>query len=121
MHLGSISFNLWRNQIHNMNSLKSAILTLVLVGALLSPLIGSADDAKTAKPKPYTLTTCIVSGDKLDGDMGKPFVYLYKNKKLKDDPGREIKFCCKSCLKDFNKDPEAFIKKIDAAEAKSKK
>ncbi len=102
-----------------MKSLKSFLLSLVLLGVLTAPLIGSADDATTAKPKPYTLTTCVVSGEKLDGDMGKPFVYIYKNKKFKDDAGREIKFCCKSCLKDFNKDPAGYIKKLDAAEAKA--
>ncbi len=45
--------------------------------------------------------------------MGDPFVYNYK--------GREIKFCCKGCLKDFNKDPQKYIKLIDEAEAKAKK
>ena len=35
--------------------------------------------------------------------------------------GREIKLCCKSCLKDFKKDPAKYIKKIEAAEAKAKK
>ena len=67
---------------------------------------------RAEKLKPYTLKTCVVSGDKL-GEMGKPFVYEYK--------GREIKFCCKGCLKDFNKDPAKYIKKIEEAEAKAKK
>ena len=73
-------------------------------------------DAKTdtkavSKAKPYTLQTCIVSGDKLDG-MGEPYVFVYE--------GREIKLCCKSCLKDFNADPAKYLKKIDEAEAKAK-
>ena len=81
------------------------------------PLRGSsrlpcAGDKNTEKLKPYTLKTCVVSGDKL-GEMGDPFVYAYK--------GREIKFCCKGCLKDFNKDPAKYIKMIDEAEAKAKK
>src|ERR1700735_3885534 len=103
-----------------MNSIKSFFLGLVLVGILTAPFIGLADDANTAKPKSYTLTTCIVSGEKLGGGMGDPYVFIYKDKKIKDDPGREIKFCCKSCLKDFNKDPAGYIKKLDAAEAKAK-
>src|ERR1700733_12108958 len=98
-----------------MNSIKSFLLSLVLVGVFAVPLIGSADDANTAKPKPYVLTTCIVSGEKLGGDMGDPYVFIYKDKKIKDDPGHEIKFCCKSCLKDFNKDPKAYLAKIDEA------
>ena len=65
--------------------------------------------AAAAKPdlKPYPLSKCIVSGDKLGGDMGKPFVFAYQD--------REIKLCCKSCQKDFDKDAAEFTKKIDAA------
>jgi len=33
---------------------------------------------------------------------------------------REVKLCCKGCLKDFNKDSAKYIKKIEAAEAKAK-
>jgi YHS domain-containing protein len=97
------------------------IKTLVAVGLLASFAVGQvsvlADDAKSdakpdAKLKPYTLKTCVVSGEKLD-DMGEPFVYKYKD--------REIKFCCKDCLKDFNKNPDKYIKKIEEAEAKAKK
>jgi hypothetical protein len=86
-----------------------AVLFVSLCGAALS---ASAADTKTEKLKPYTLKTCVVSGDKL-GEMGDPFVYKYKD--------REIKFCCKGCLKDFNKDPQKYIKKIEEAEAKAKK
>ncbi len=88
------------------------LIAAILVASFLVPLSGLAADQKTEKLKPYTLKTCIVSGDKL-GEMGDPFVYAYK--------GREIKFCCKGCLKDFNKDPGKYIKKIEEAEAKAKK
>ena len=86
----------------------TAMLTLVVcVGS------GAAADAATppVKAKPYTLTTCIVSGDKL-GTMGEAVVVVRE--------GREIKFCCKGCIKDFDKDPAKFLKKIDEAEAKAK-
>jgi hypothetical protein len=56
------------------------------------------------KVKPYTLTTCIVSDDKL-GEMGKPVVFNYKD--------QEIKLCCKACRKDFDKDPAKFLKKLE--------
>jgi YHS domain-containing protein len=56
-----------------------------------------------AKAKPYPLDTCIVSGEKL-GEMGKPFTFVYQ--------GQEIKLCCKSCKKDFDKEPEKFLKKL---------
>jgi hypothetical protein len=101
-----------------MKLLKTAVLTFALSGLLAAPLT-RADDAK--KPKPYPLQTCVVSGEKLDGDMGKPFVFTYKDKKVKDDTGREIKFCCKDCKKDFDKDPAKYIKKLEEAEAKAAK
>jgi YHS domain-containing protein len=69
---------------------------------------GNAD----AKVKPYPLKTCVVSGDKI-GEMGKPVMLIYK--------GQEMKFCCKDCVKDFNKDPDKYIKKLAEAEAKIKK
>ncbi|HEX5399987.1 MAG TPA: hypothetical protein VFY06_13160 [Verrucomicrobiae bacterium] len=48
-----------------------------------------------AKVKPYPLDYCVVSGDKFDGDMGKPIVIVYK--------GQEMKFCCADCPKKFKK------------------
>ncbi len=91
---------------------KLTLIAIILAGALVAPILSKAADDKTDKPKPYTLDTCVVSGDKL-GEMGKPYVFIYE--------GREIKMCCKGCLKDFNKDPAKYIKKIEEAEAKAKK
>jgi YHS domain-containing protein len=83
-----------------------------LLGILLAlSLAARAEDAKT--PTPDKLTTCPVSGDKLDGDMGKPFVFTYKD--------QEVKLCCKSCKKDFDKDPAKYIEKIRAADKADKK
>jgi hypothetical protein len=79
----------------------------VLLGIVTLASAGPAD-GKGAKPKPYPLQTCVVSGEKFGGDMGSPHVFAYQ--------GREIKLCCKSCLKDFNKEPAKFIKKLDEAE-----
>ena len=85
--------------------------SLVLTFGIL-PFTGSAADKQDKeKLKPYTLKTCIVSGEKL-GEMGKPVVEKYKD--------REIKFCCKSCTKDFKKEPDKYAKMIDGAEAKAK-
>jgi YHS domain-containing protein len=89
-----------------------ALIAVILVTAFIAPLSGLAADKKSEKLKPYPLKTCVVSGDKL-GEMGDPFVYAYE--------GREIKFCCKGCLKDFKKDPAKYLKMIDEAEAKAKK
>lgn len=95
-----------------MKILRSLLVAVLFVCVGTAALTAAAADTNTVKLKPYTLKTCIVSGDKL-GEMGDPFVYAYK--------GREIKFCCKGCLKDFNKDPARYIKLIDEAEAKAKK
>jgi hypothetical protein len=77
----------------------------------------AADGSKDGKA--YPLTTCIVSGDKL-GSMGKPYVYVYKDPNVKDDPGRELHFCCDGCLPDFQKEPAKYLKKYDEAVAAAK-
>jgi|SRR6266705_826509 len=69
-------------------------------------------ESPNATVKPYPLTTCIVSGEKI-GEMGKPPVVIYK--------GQEMKFCCKDCVKDFNKDPDKWIKKLAEEQAKKQK
>ena len=94
-----------------MKKIKPFVAGVLLAAFCAAPLAGFADDAKP-KLKPYPLKTCIISGDKL-GEMGDPYVYEYKD--------REIKFCCKGCVKDFKKDPEKYIKKIDEQAAKEKK
>jgi hypothetical protein len=66
-----------------------------------------AEVAKKEVVKPYKPDICMVSGEKL-GEMGKPVVFVYQ--------GQEIKLCCKSCRKKFDKDPAKYLKKL--AEAK---
>ena len=97
-----------------MKMLKSLSAVVLLAGALVAPVGVRAADAPTEKPKPYTLKKCMVSGEELDekGDM-KPYVFTHG--------GREIKLCCESCLKDFQKNPAKYVKKIEAAEKKAKK
>lgn len=87
------------------------VLTLTAT-FLTAPLVGRAEDKKETKAKPYSLEKCIVSDEKL-GEMGKPFVFVHE--------GQEIKLCCKSCQKDFKKDPAKYLKKLKDAEAKAKK
>jgi YHS domain-containing protein len=95
-----------------MKVMKPFVAVVLAVSFCAAPLSVFAGDTNNVKLKPYTLKTCVVSGDKL-GEMGDAYVYAYK--------GREIKFCCKGCLKDFNKEPAKYIKLIDEAEAKAKK
>ena len=98
-----------------MKSLRSSILAtaLLLVAPAAFAAEGSDKTAAAAQAKAaYPLTTCVVSDEKLDGH-GKPYVFTHE--------GREIKMCCKSCLKDFKKDTAKYIKKLDEADAKAKK
>jgi YHS domain-containing protein len=94
-----------------MKPFQSILVAALVGGAALSTGPAFADDKPATKPKPYTLKTCVVSDEKL-GEMGDPYVYVHE--------GREIKFCCKNCVKDFKKDPAKYIKKIEEAEAKEK-
>lgn len=60
--------------------------------------------ATTGEPaRPYPLTTCIVSDNKL-GTMGDPVVVVYD--------GQEIKFCCRPCVKEFEAEKDRFMKKL---------
>lgn len=90
---------------HDMKTLWGilAIITVTVISA-------SAADGKAAKPKPYPLKTCVVSDEPLGGDHGEPYVFTHE--------GREVKLCCKPCLKDFNKEPAKYVKKMEAAEKK---
>jgi transposase-like protein len=101
------------------------LLSLLALGAFLAfPLTLkaelSAEDKKAVETqtKDYPLPTCLISGEKLGGDMGAPIDYLEKGKDGKASP-RLVRFCCKSCIKTFQKDSEKYLKMID--EAKSKK
>lgn len=90
-------------------NLAVAALTLSILGG---PLLAWAADKKApAEIKPYPLKTCVVTDEKL-GEMGKPYVFTNET--------REVKLCCKACLKDFKKDPAKYMKKINKEEAKAK-
>lgn len=84
---------------------RTASVTLLLVGATG---VGVAQTPSTGKKsRPYPLDTCLVSGKKLGSGGMKPYVFTHE--------GREVKLCCKDCLKDFNEEPVKFIKKLEAA------
>jgi YHS domain-containing protein len=84
-----------------MKRLKQLVVAILLGVVSLSSTAFAAEGAG-GKLKPYPLKSCLVSGEKLGANS---FVYRYKD--------REIKFCCKGCLKEFNKNPEKFLKKLD--------
>lgn len=87
------------------------LFALTLAAAMAAGItLGLAAD-KAAKTKPYPLDTCVVSGEKLGG-MGDAFVFTQN--------GQEVKLCCKSCKKDFDKDSAKFMTKIADANKKVK-
>ena len=55
-----------------------------------------------------------LTGEKLDGEMGAPVDYIYKEA---GKPDRLVRFCCKSCLAKFQKNPAKYIKLLDEAAA----
>jgi hypothetical protein len=94
-----------------MKTIISSVLTIAVIGLASVALVTQAADKK---PKPYPLDTCLVADEKLGADPGmKPYAFTHE--------GREIKLCCKSCLKDFKKDTAKFIAKLDEAEKKKAK
>lgn len=94
-----------------MNFLCSGLGRLMAVGAAALVWGGcseqsSSNTGSSSEAKTYTLDTCVVSDEKL-GSMGEPVVKVYD--------GQQVKFCCNSCVKDFEKDKTKFIAKISAA------
>ena len=105
-----------------MKSKPYILLTCLLLASLplsqseenKSPASNSAQIVKTPEDKAkaadlaksYPLTTCVVSHDGLGG-MGETVDALYE--------GRLIRFCCKGCVKSFNKNPDKYLKELDAA------
>lgn len=77
--------------------MKTLIATLALAAFSLTAV------SLSFAAQPYPLKTCIVSGESL-GSMGKPVTKVYKD--------QEVKFCCKSCIKKFDKNPEKYLSKL---------
>ncbi|WP_367870610.1 YHS domain-containing protein [Luteolibacter sp. Populi] len=61
---------------------------------------------KEPKPQAYPLKTCLVTGDGLD-DMDERVTTVYM--------GQTFEFCCKPCLKKFNKNPGKYVKALEKA------
>ena len=91
------------------------ILIAVLLTGLAAGVLSAraADKPADKKAKPYPLKTCVVSDEKFEGSEMKPHEFVHE--------GQTIKLCCKSCLKDFNKEPAKYLKKIEEEAKKQKK
>jgi hypothetical protein len=60
-------------------------------------------EEQLTKAAPYTLNTCLVSGEEL-GSMGDPLVVVVS--------GQQVKLCCKDCLTELKADPAKFLAKL---------
>lgn len=66
-----------------------------------------SSETSTKQDNDYPLTTCVVSGDPLDA-TGEAFVIQHE--------GREVRFCCRSCITQFKEDPAKYLALLDQAE-----
>jgi YHS domain-containing protein len=80
-----------------------ALLSTMLLGAAS---LSAAEPKDAGVPAAYPLKTCPVSGEKL-GDMGKPVKVIHD--------GTDVYLCCKSCTKDFNKEPAKYVEMVKKA------
>ena len=70
------------------------------------------DEMIVAKEKAsYPLDTCVVTGEKLGGDMGAPVDYVYR------PTNRLVRFCCDGCVDSFKKTPGKYLAMLDKATA----
>jgi YHS domain-containing protein len=92
------------------NRVGSAVPAASIIVLVLGSMALASGPETSAPPEPpqdtYPLDMCIVSGAPL-GSMGAPVVREYD--------GREIRFCCRGCVKAFEKNPTTYLNKMDAA------
>lgn len=95
------------------NPFKLSLLAVALALVAFAANTVRAEE-KNDTAKPYPLDTCIVSDEKLGADPAmKTFVFTHE--------GQEIKLCCKSCQKNFKKEPAKYLKKLESAGKADKK
>lgn len=73
------------------------------IAVIAASLLASIAGAAPGKTRPYPKSTCIVSDNKL-GSMGSPITKVHE--------GQEVKFCCKPCVKKFEKNPAKYLAKL---------
>lgn len=66
----------------------------------------------TAQKPNYPLTTCVVTGEKLDGGQMQPVDYVYHN--------QLVRFCCNGCISRFEKDPDKYLSMLHPEKASDK-
>lgn len=80
-----------------------AILALIVAASSVADLRAEAKP----KAKAYPLDKCLVTDEKFEGSGMEAYEFVHE--------GQTIKLCCKSCLKDFKKDPATYLKKLAKA------
>ena len=88
--------------------MKSIALSLLAVAAMLGSVVPASADS--GLPKTYPLKKCVVSDEAL-GEHGKPVKVTHE--------GTDVWLCCKSCIKDFKKEPAKFTKMVKDAAPKN--
>ena len=81
--------------------MKATTLSVLTVAAMLGSVVTTSADSGV--PKDYPLKKCVVSDEAL-GEHGKPL-------KVTHD-GTDVWLCCKSCIKDFKKEPAKFTRMV---------
>jgi len=83
--------------------MKSHLILLVLLAAVVTVSSCAGTGPSVGSTKPYPLSTCIVTDNEL-GSMGEVVTKVYD--------GREVKFCCKPCVKKFEANPSKYLAKL---------
>lgn len=91
--------------------------SVAATGGQLVPVDDKTDATWLANARAgYPIDTCVVSGESLGlHGHGKQTDMIYREP---GKPDRLVRFCCKSCISDFKKDPEKFLKVLDEAAGK---
>jgi len=103
------------------STILSCTFSLLAFVLLVAPAKGAPTPAQQAQidtlKKTYPLTTCVVSEDELTSMGGKPIDYLYTQKNADGtETVRLVRFCCPDCISKFKKNPDKYLKVIDAAQ-----
>lgn len=82
---------------------QAIIASMKTIPTILLFCLGLASYGKNSNAGSYPLTTCLVSGEKLES-MGEPHVFMHEC--------TEVRLCCESCLDDFNNEPAKHMAKL---------
>jgi len=83
--------------------MKKQLLILGIIAATAFGFTGCKEEQGDHAGHMSQQTVCPVSGEAL-GSMGDPIVVTHESK--------EVKLCCKSCIKDFKADPAKYTAKV---------